>query len=115
MKRTTLGLTEKATISNKKSNLEQTCSVRIDTGATKSSIDSKLASKLKLPIIKTTVVKSASGGSVVRPVVKATLNLHGKEIPTTFTLANRHHMKYKVLVGQNILKKGEFLIDPLIK
>ncbi len=28
-----------------------------------------------------------------------------------FSIADRAHMKYKVLIGKNILKKG-FLIDP---
>ena len=31
-----------------------------------------------------------------------------------FTIADRTHMKYKILVGQNILKEG-FLVDPMKK
>ena len=84
---------------------------RIDTGATKSSIDYKLASKLKLgPVIESRLVKSAHG-SKLRPVIEATINIRGKELTSKFTLADRDHMKYRVLIGQNILKKG-FLIDP---
>ena len=84
---------------------------RIDTGATKSSIDYKLASQLKLgPVIESRLVKSAHGNKL-RPVIEATITMRGKEVTEKFTLADREHMKYKVLIGQNILRKG-FLIDP---
>lgn len=84
---------------------------RIDTGATKSSIDYQLASKLKLgPVIESRLVKSAHG-SKLRPVIQATITMRGRTITEKFTLADREHMKYKVLIGQNILKEG-FLIDP---
>lgn len=84
---------------------------KIDTGATKSSIDSKLAAELRLgPIIRTRLVKSAHGNSV-RPVIDVTIELAEKKIKEQFTIANRDHMKYPVLLGQNILKK-HFLIDP---
>lgn len=84
---------------------------RIDTGATKSSIDYKLASTLKLgPVIESRLVKSAHGNKL-RPVIEATIIMRGKEVTEKFTLADREHMKYRVLIGQNILKKG-FLIDP---
>jgi len=84
---------------------------RIDTGATKSSIDYQLASKLKLgPVIESRLVKSAHGNKL-RPVIEATINIRGKQLKEKFTMADRDHMKYKVLIGQNILKKG-FLIDP---
>lgn len=84
---------------------------RIDTGATKSSMDLALASKLKLgPVVATKLIKSASGQHI-RPIIEATVEIAGKEIREKFTLADRSHMKYSILIGQNILKRG-FLIDP---
>jgi hypothetical protein len=84
---------------------------RIDSGATKSSIDVKLAAELSLgPILKAKLVKSASGKSL-RPVVEARMTLADKEFKTDFTIADRADMKYRILIGQNILRKG-FLIDP---
>lgn len=84
---------------------------KIDTGATKSSIDTNLAAELKLgPVIKSKLVKSAHG-SKLRPIIEAKIELAGKKIKSEFTLADRAHMKYRILVGQNILKDG-FLIDP---
>ena len=84
---------------------------KIDTGATKSSIDTSLASELKLgPVIKSKLVKSAHG-SKLRPIIEATIELAGKKIKSEFTLADRAHMQYRILIGQNILREG-FLIDP---
>src|SRR3989344_7592476 len=84
---------------------------KIDTGATKSSIDIKLASKLNLgPVIKSKIIKSAHGNKL-RPIVEAEILLAGKKIKSEFTLADRTHMKYAVLIGVNILKHG-FLVDP---
>ena len=84
---------------------------KVDTGATKSSIDIKLANKLKLgPVIRSKMIKSAHG-SRIRPIIEAEIMLADKQIKTEFTLADRSHMKYKVLIGVNILKNG-FLVDP---
>ena len=84
---------------------------KIDTGATKSSIDTNLAAELRLgPVIKSKLVKSAHG-SKLRPIIEAEIELAGKKIKSEFTLADRAHMKYRILIGQNILKDG-FLIDP---
>ena len=104
-----VGLIEKIIIRNgeEHTNIE----ARIDTGATKSSIDINLAGKLKLgPIVKTMMVKSAHGKRV-RPVIHVEVELAGKRIQTEFTLADRGHMRYPVLIGQDILKEG-FIIDP---
>ncbi|HIJ11315.1 TPA: hypothetical protein HA278_04625 [Candidatus Woesearchaeota archaeon] len=86
---------------------------RIDSGATASSIDTALAEKLQLgPVTREKIVKSASGVSR-RPIIVAKITIDGEEMEEEFTLADRTHMTYKMLVGQNILKKGAFLIDPL--
>jgi len=104
-----IGLAEKVNIqySGGKKNVV----AKIDTGATKSSIDTNLAAELRLgPVIKSKLVKSAHG-SKLRPIIEATIELAGKRIKSEFTLADRAHMKYRILIGQNILKDG-FLIDP---
>lgn len=106
-----VGLTEKVTLISSTGKKKKRVIARIDTGATKSSIDARLAAELSLgPVIKTKLVKSASG-SKLRPVIKAKIKIVDKTINSEFTIADRSHMKYRVLVGQNILKSG-FLIDP---
>ncbi|VVB81259.1 Putative ATP-dependant zinc protease [uncultured archaeon] len=107
--KTTIGLTTRIVIFGRKGKKEVVA--RVDTGATKSSIDSALAKELDLgPEFKHAKVKSAHGVRY-RPVVTAEILIAGQAIESEFTLAEREHMKYQVLIGQNILKKG-FLIDP---
>ena len=107
--KTIVGLTEKVTVNGE---LEKKDLIaRIDTGATKSSIDLGLAAKIGLgPVVDSKLVKSAHGVKL-RPVVQAEIVMGGKAIKAKFTLADRTHMKYQVLVGQNILRKN-FLVDP---
>ena len=105
-----IGLTQKITLFGS-DGAKRTVTARIDTGASKNSVDAKLAAELNLgPIIKTKLVKSAHGNKL-RPVVKARIKIAEKELKSEFTVADREHMTYKALIGQNILKKG-FLIDP---
>lgn len=107
--RTIVGLTEKVTV--KGEHESQEFIARIDTGATKSSIDLSFATKLGLgPVVDSRLIKSAHGVKL-RPVVQAEIVLGGKTILARFTLADRSHMKYSVLIGQNVLKKN-FLVDP---
>ena len=110
-KRPVLGLVEKVTILGEK---QKTVVARIDTGATKSSIDSTVARELKLgPIMKKKQVVRSSHGTSIRPIVRAKIIMNGSIHMEEFTLAPRSHMTYPVLIGQNILKKGKVLIDPL--
>lgn len=104
-----LGLTEDVYIIDNDHNKK--VRARIDTGAITSSIDKSLVSDLNLgPYVKTTTVVS-SQGRVERPSLFIKVNVKGKELRIRFTVADRSHMKFPMLVGQNILKKG-FLIDP---
>lgn len=107
--KTLIGQLERVTLSSKSG--KQTVTARIDTGATLSSIDVKLAAKLKLgPIIEAKAIKSSHGSSV-RPVVLAKVKLQDRTINGLFTVYDRKRMKYPVLIGRNILK-GKFIIDP---
>lgn len=105
-----LGLTERITLRGPKKSISVIA--RIDTGATTSSLDTELAQRLNLePTSHTRIVRSAHGVRK-RPLLKAHLQLQGQSLEADFTLADRKHLKYPVLIGQNILKKGNFLIDP---
>ncbi|MCH8067574.1 MAG: ATP-dependent zinc protease [Nanoarchaeota archaeon] len=105
-----VGLTENIELRSNNGNKKQVMA-KVDTGATRSSIDIKLASKLNLgPVIKSKMVKSASG-TRLRPIIEAEIIIAGKKIRSEFTLADRTHMMYEVLIGVNVLKH-EFLVDP---
>ena len=104
-----IGVVEKVKIVG--NGFEKEIMARIDTGASKNSIDMKLASKLKMgPVIQSTFIKSAHG-SRLRPVIEGEIEIKGKKLQTRFTMADRSHMKYPVLIGRDVLKEG-FLIDP---
>ncbi len=108
--RTVVGLNERIIVHGPKGKREVTA--RIDTGATKSSIDVKLAADLRLgPVLKAAMIKSASGNAL-RPMVRTEIEISNKKISSEFTLADRSHMKYSILIGQNILKENKFLVDP---
>ena len=71
-----------------------------------------IAGELQLgPIKRTKLVKSASGKGRIA-IVPVKIKLDGRMMDDDFTIAERGHMTYPVLIGQNILKKGNFLIDP---
>lgn len=107
--RTIVGLTEEVILHH--DGRHDKLRARIDTGAERSSVDISLASKLQLgPVVASKMVKSANGAKL-RPIVKVEVELCGRKVKETFSLSDRSHMRYKVLIGQNILKKG-FLIDP---
>ena len=109
--RTIIGLKESIIVYGN-DGLSKEVLAKIDTGATKSSIDITLASELKMgPIIETKVVKSASGTNL-RPVINGEMEIANKKIKSEFTIADRSHMKYAVLIGLDILSGNHFLIDP---
>ena len=85
---------------------------RIDTGATKNSICKSVVSELKLgPVVDNVEVKNSHGISV-RGVIIVELELAGVKAKTMFNISDRVHMKYPILIGRNLLKKG-FLVDCL--
>jgi len=108
VERTILGFIEKIRIQDK------IVSAKVDTGADGSSIDIGLAAELRLgPVIRKSYIAS-SHGETRRPVISAEFILAGKKTTALFNISDRHKLKYKILIGKNILKEG-FIIDPLKK
>ena len=107
-----LGLSENVVVFGNNKNHE-VFRARIDSGAITSSLDISIANNLSLgPVTKMKIVKSASGVKE-RPFIKAQIEIHGIFLEDEFTLVDRAHMTYPILIGQNILKGGKFMIDPL--
>jgi hypothetical protein len=83
---------------------------KIDTGASRSSIDKELAKNLGITdVIKEKEVKSSHGKSI-RQIVKTKVKIGNRIIPTSFTLANRDELKFDLILGKNFLWRG-FIID----
>jgi hypothetical protein len=109
--KTVLGLTEDVIIIS--GDKQRRLRARVDTGAVYSSIDERLATELNIgPAKRSKVIRSASGKKL-RPFVMINVRINSHDIEEEFTVADRSSMTYPVLIGQNVLKKGNFLIDPL--
>lgn len=58
-------------------------------------------------------VSSSDGGEETRPVVTFGVKLGGQVFEgISFNLNDRSNMPHKILIGQNLLEQGRFLIDP---
>lgn len=58
-------------------------------------------------------VHSADAGGQTRPVIKLDVEINGTPVnDASFNLNDRSNMDIPVLIGQNILKAGNFTIDP---
>lgn len=101
---------------------------KVDTGATTSSLHAvniKVGNgqvSFQSPVLSNNVitletnghqeVHSADGGGQQRPTVELEVEVGGKHIgPVQFNLNDRSNMDNEILIGQNILKAGNFIID----
>ncbi|MCB9370844.1 ATP-dependent zinc protease [Candidatus Woesearchaeota archaeon] len=105
-KRITIGLMETVVLENGRE-----YKAKIDTGADTSSVDESIISKMNKEVDSHKTVRS-SLGEAKRPTVILKLTFHEQDFEQKFTVADRSNLKYKVLIGKDILRKGNFLIDP---
>jgi hypothetical protein len=49
---------------------------------------------------------------VERPLVSAAVTMAGKKFNLRVGVADRSQMRYAVIIGRDILRSGDFLIDP---
>ena len=84
-----------------------------DTGATRTSVDVRVAAKAGIgPIVSSVRIKNASapGGYTRRAVAKATIIVKGYEVKTHVNIEDREGLPYSVLIGRDVIHKN-FLID----
>jgi hypothetical protein len=93
---------------------EESVRAKVDTGADRTTVDKVLAAKLKLVPTgsKVTIKASAVGQRVERPLVDAAVTISGKTFKLRVGVADRSQMRYAVIIGRDILRSGDFLIDP---
>jgi hypothetical protein len=56
-------------------------------------------------------IRSSNGKRELRPVIITTMVLAGEEFEAEMTLANRHLMAYRMILGRSAMR-GRFVIDP---
>ncbi|UPV74344.1 RimK/LysX family protein [Halorussus limi] len=100
----TIGYTEEVILSGTSGS--ETVVAKSDTGATRTSIDTKLAAEIGAgPIKSIAKVKSGSSkSSRSRPVVDVVVGVGGNRHTVTASIEDRSHMDYPVLLGRDILK-----------
>ena len=93
---------------------QESVRAKVDTGADRTTVDEGLASRLGLVPTgsKVTIKASAAGRRVERPLVNADVTLAGKTFNLRVGVADRSQMRYSVIIGRDILRTGDFLIDP---
>lgn len=95
------------------------CSLHADrwkiNGSSVQFVSSKLSQNvITVPIVDQQAVKSADGGTEYRPVIELNIRINDKILQhIKFNLNDRSNMEHAVLLGQNALEKGRFLIDPM--
>lgn len=67
--------------------------------------------QMTAPITRWAAIKKKSGGALYRPVVEMTFCLAGVLVDGEVTLANRGHFNYETLIGRNMLKKANLIVD----
>ena len=115
--------------------LEKPLEFKLDTGATTTSINAEILSKpdneteaggmikfrfidgedtstvFERPITRWVKIKDGEGGHFRRPVVEMKLCIAGRWVEEEVNLADRDQFNYSVLIGRNMLKKGNLAID----
>ena len=62
-------------------------------------------------IVSHKIVRSALGKHK-RPTMFLDVVFKGEHFKQKFTISDRSNLKYKVLIGKDILQKGNFIINP---
>lgn len=65
---------------------------------------------VELPVHDRRTVRSSSGHTQDRLVVRMMLTLVGREVPVEVTLTDREEMVFRMLIGREALKQG-FIVD----
>lgn len=91
---------------------KRTVLAKIDSGAFRSAIDTKLAEELGLEAHPEQIFIQSGSGSQMRDAVEVTIKIRGKEIETMATHIDRSHLTYQAIIGRRDLKG--FLIKPIL-
>ncbi len=106
-----VGLVEMVEVIGKKGRVRKTA--LLDTGATRTSIDIKVAAKAGVgPIVASVLIRNASSGNSYtrRPVAQAKIRLKGTTVRTGVNVVDRTGLPYAILIGRDVIHKN-FIVD----
>ena len=112
MRRKKVGLVERVRVSGRKGAFW--INAKIDTGSERTSLDSRLARKIGLgPILGYVKIRSSHRDtSMKRPVMKIKLDIANERFTLNAGINDRSRLRYRAIIGKDILMAGHFLIDP---
>lgn len=68
---------------------------------------------LERPLVKwINIKKKSESGYIRRPVVRLDFCVGGKRVEARVNLADREDFLYPLLIGRNVLKAGDYMVDP---
>ena len=68
-----------------------------------------------MPVLEKQAVKLSNGSMEYRPVVELNIKINDQQLTNCmFNLNDRGAMTYPILIGQNVLEAGGFMVDPSI-
>jgi hypothetical protein len=107
-----IGIIEEVTVRGPSGDVQ--VRAKIDTGASRTSLDTDLAKRLGLgPVERRVHTRSAAAERPEeRDVVKAIVVIDGREFEAHATVTDRRDMRYHMIVGMDVLRHSRFLINP---
>ena len=97
-----IGITKVKLLSETNKEWEVVVDARLDTGASRTSIDESLADFLRLATVGEIKTRSANGRRV-RELVELTFVYNKKEYTLDVSLSDRGKMQYPMLLGRDVL------------
>jgi len=71
--------------------------------------------ELTVPVLEKQAIKLSNGDMSYRPVIEMNIRINNIQLTNCmFNLNDRGSMTYPMLIGQNVLEAGKFMVDPTI-
>jgi len=88
---------------------------KIDNGQVTFVCNELSENQITMPVIEKQAVKLSNGDMEYRPVIELNIKINDQQLTNVmFNLNDRGAMTYPMLIGQNVLECGGFMIDPTI-
>ncbi len=111
-KRTIIGAVEEVTVRGRRREVKVLA--KIDTGASRTTIDTELAARAGLgPVLDTVRIRAAvSDHPETRAVVDADIVIAGRKFDVPVAITDRQDMRFHAIIGMDVLQRSRFLVDP---
>ena len=110
--RPTIGVVEPVLVRGPRGSLP--VRAKVDTGAERTTLDTRLARRLGLgPVVGHVRIRSAAADvPELRDIVRASIVIAGRAFRVHLAITDRRDMRYRMIVGMDVLRRGRFLVDP---